>query len=202
MVVRRLIRGIRAGKVGTTREELDELRAQRNAWAARESAEAAAHKCCRHGCGWRSYTCCGGCGLPCTTRTSARELGDAGDVDAGLSLFHLGAVPQAREQPPASSRQLTTALLTFFSAAEYQGRTMRLHPFAAAFSSPRLSSPLPWPPRRARCPRRLLPPGDRPFRVRPSPQRGSSAGALTRRPDARPGRQCALQISRRHCGEG
>jgi hypothetical protein len=37
IVARRLVRGIRAGKVGTTREELDELRAQRAAWATRES---------------------------------------------------------------------------------------------------------------------------------------------------------------------
>ncbi len=39
MVVRRLIRGVRAGSVGTTREELDELRARQNAWRARESAK-------------------------------------------------------------------------------------------------------------------------------------------------------------------
>ena len=37
VVAWRLVRGIRAGKVGTTREELDELRAQRSAWAMRES---------------------------------------------------------------------------------------------------------------------------------------------------------------------
>jgi hypothetical protein len=37
VVAWRLVRGIRAGKVGTTREELDELRAQRSAWATRES---------------------------------------------------------------------------------------------------------------------------------------------------------------------
>jgi hypothetical protein len=37
VVVLKLVRGIREGKVGTTREELDELRAQRSAWAARES---------------------------------------------------------------------------------------------------------------------------------------------------------------------
>ena len=39
MVAWRLIRGIRNGRVGTTREELDELRAQRAAWAMREQQE-------------------------------------------------------------------------------------------------------------------------------------------------------------------
>jgi len=37
VVVTRLVRGIRNGKVGSTREELDELRAQRSAWEAREN---------------------------------------------------------------------------------------------------------------------------------------------------------------------
>jgi hypothetical protein len=32
----RLVRGLREGKVGATRADLDELRAQRSAWAARE----------------------------------------------------------------------------------------------------------------------------------------------------------------------
>lgn len=39
MVARRLIRGIRAGKVGTTREELDDLRGRQAAWRMRESAK-------------------------------------------------------------------------------------------------------------------------------------------------------------------
>ena len=39
LVAWKLIRSIRAGKVGTTREELDGLRAQRTAWRMRESAK-------------------------------------------------------------------------------------------------------------------------------------------------------------------
>ena len=36
VAVRSLIRGIRAGKVGATREELDQMRAQQSVWRARE----------------------------------------------------------------------------------------------------------------------------------------------------------------------
>jgi hypothetical protein len=39
LVLRRLIRGVRAGQVGTTGEELDELRAQQAAWRMRESTK-------------------------------------------------------------------------------------------------------------------------------------------------------------------
>ena len=98
VAVVRLVRGLREGKVGTTREELDELRAQRSAWAARERQKPLRSKLIGtavmvavYALWWMRVTVH-------HAQPSARELGDARDVHSGADLLHLGAVPLAEER--------------------------------------------------------------------------------------------------------